>query len=131
MLTVFLKRCGTTWKVHGDHVMLMPPIESSGKPFKAKLPHGFETDLDTIPRVPVFYSWLKNRTAAASVWHDFLYKSGYPRDWADAMFLELMRQEGVRRRYRIPIFWGVRIFGYFVYQRKYKVLPWYRKHFES
>ena len=134
MLTVFLKRMGTRWVVHGDHFVTVPALSAVLHPnnsdgtTRIRMPHGFESDLDTIPRVPFFYAWLKNRTAAAAVWHDFFYKSGYPRVWADAAFLALMVEEGVKKRYRLPIFWGVRIFGGFVYHRKQGVIPWYKKH---
>lgn len=75
------------------------------------VPVGFETDLDSVPRIPVFYMVFKGRTRKAAVVHDFLYSTGHGRKDADDAFLRLMELEGVRRRYRLPIYAAVRIFG--------------------
>ena len=111
MLTVHLTRIGTTWEVCGDHIRTVPPILDGAPKMQVTLPNGYITDLDSVPRIPLFYTWLKNRTAAAAVWHDYFYRSGYPRKWADAQFLADMNAEGVKKRYRVPIYWGVRLFG--------------------
>lgn len=120
MLSIILLREGVTWKIMGEHHLHLPlhPKNPNSDVINLNIPNGFITDLDTIPRVPIIYGWLKNRTAIAAAWHDYLYQSGFNRKWADQAFLYLMEKEGVRRRYRLPIYWGVRLFGRFVYKRK-------------
>ncbi len=138
MLQMLLLRDGTSWEVYGKHEISLPiepysyranlfPAELHKK-FTVNIPNGFNTDLDTIPRIPIFYQWLKNRTVTAAAWHDFFYSSGYPRKWADEMFLYLMEKEGVRKRYRLPIYWGVRLFGQWKFANKRGRLPWHQKH---
>ena len=75
------------------------------------VPVGYKTDLDSVPRIPVFYSIFKNRTRYAAVIHDYLYSVGNDRKEADRIFLAAMEAEGVRRRYRLPIYCAVRFFG--------------------
>lgn len=82
------------------------------------VPTGFITDLDSVPRIPVFYMVLKGRTTKAAIVHDFLYTNGTDREAADKTFLQLMELERVRRRYRLPIYWAVRIFGGSRYSKK-------------
>lgn len=129
MLTVHLTRRGTSWLVRGDHLRSVPAVVKNDPPMPVRLPHKYATDLDSVPRVPLFYAWLKNRTAAAAAWHDYFYRSGYPRDWADAQFLRDMEAEGVKKRYRLPIYWGVRIFGSRYYRRGAQY-HWWRKHID-
>ncbi|TXH11206.1 MAG: DUF1353 domain-containing protein [Hyphomicrobiaceae bacterium] len=130
MLSILLLREGTHWKTVGSHKLELSAPPSYDRGFiPVNIPNGFITDLDTIPRVPIFYGWLKNRTAAAAVWHDFLYTRGYDRKWADDQFLHLMKQEGVHKRYRLPIYWGVRLFGRFKFNKRQRTTPWFEKHF--
>ena len=75
------------------------------------VPIGYITDFDSVPRIPVVYTILKNRTRFGAVIHDYLYSIGHDREDADRIFLAAMEAEGVRRRYRLPIYWAVRIFG--------------------
>lgn len=75
------------------------------------VPAGYVTDLDSVPRIPIFYGWLKNRTRTAALLHDWLCYIGTSKSIADKAFLEMMRLEGVRHRYRYPIYWGVKYFG--------------------
>jgi hypothetical protein len=82
------------------------------------VPAGFDTDLDSVPRIPVFYMVFKGRTRAAAVVHDYLYSTGHDRKAADVAFLQLMELERVRRRYRLPIYAAVRIFGGLRYKKK-------------
>jgi hypothetical protein len=82
------------------------------------VPEGFITDLDSVPRIPVFYLVFKGRTTKAAIVHDYLYASGVDRKNADKAFLQLMELENVRRRYRLPIFTAVRIFGGYRYRQK-------------
>jgi Protein of unknown function (DUF1353) len=77
------------------------------------IPQGFKTNLDSVPRIPIVYLWLKNRTFAAAAIHAWMYANPdrFPRRMADDYFLLLMKNEGVRKRYRYPIYWAVRLFG--------------------
>lgn len=79
---------------------------------------GFETDLDSVPRLPGFYIMLKNRTVAGAVIHDFLLKQGYPRAFCDRVFVDAMRAEGVPFYYRWPIYWGVAAFSWLRNRKK-------------
>lgn len=91
------------------------------KPFnfgEVAVPEGFITDLDSVPRIPIFYMVFKGRTTKAAIAHDFLYTNGANRKEADKTFLELMELERVRRRYRLPIYWAVRLFGGSRYSKK-------------
>lgn len=79
---------------------------------------GFITDLDSVPReVPIAHAWLKGRTRTAAVLHDAMYRGGVDRELADAVFLRAMKLEGVKARYRYPIYWAVRLFGGVKYER--------------
>lgn len=79
---------------------------------------GFICDLDSVPReVPIFHALLKGRTRVAAILHDALYRYGVDRELADMAFLRAMQLEGVRKRYRYPIYWGVRLFGGSAYKR--------------
>lgn len=79
---------------------------------------GFVCDLDSVPRhAGPLYAWFKGRTVIAAIVHDYCYRSGVDRKAADNYFLQLMEWEGVRKRYRLPIYWAVRLFGWAAYQQ--------------
>lgn len=87
------------------------------------IPGGFTSDLDTVPRIPVFHAWLKGRTVSGAMLHDYLYSISHNRADSDKIFLQAMQLEGVKKRYRIPIYIAVRIFGRFYYPRnKFRLL---------
>lgn len=91
------------------------------------IPPGFVTDFDSVPRIPIVYWLLKNRTTFAAAHHDFFYASGADRKAADNEFLRMMKIEGVRRRYRLPIWLAVRLFGWVRYRKKSRQFnPWAR-----
>lgn len=99
----------SSWKVVKDYryeIRLNDQVTLFGV-----VPAGFVCDLDSVPRIPVFYEWLKNRTVIAAVIHDWLYYMGALKETADLAFLAAMKMEGVRFRYRWPIYWGVKYFG--------------------
>lgn len=78
------------------------------------VPKGFETDLDSIPRIPFIYAITKGRAVRAAVIHDFLYRcSDYSRNNCDKIFKKAMKDEGVPYIYRKMIFYAVRVFGGF------------------
>ncbi len=77
-----------------------------------EIPAGFECDLDTVPReLGALFAWFKGRATLAAIVHDWRYQHRFNRRKADKEFLAVMAWEGVRKRYRIPIYWAVRIFG--------------------
>ena len=73
---------------------------------------GFITDLDSVVRIPFIYSNLKGRAVLAPIMHDYLYCTNLkPRKEADDLFYACMLEEGVKRRYALLIWGGVRLFG--------------------
>lgn len=76
------------------------------------VPAGFESDLDTVPRIPFAYVMLKNRCPRAAVLHDYLYSTGeLPRKVCDDIFLCAMEQESLGYAPRQAIYLGVRLGG--------------------
>ncbi len=82
------------------------------------IPAGFRTDFDSIPRLPVVFLRFKGRTRTAALVHDYLYSIGFDRLEADRLFLRIMVAEGVGVRHAIPIYFGVRLFGWLFYHPK-------------
>ncbi|MFL1405392.1 DUF1353 domain-containing protein [Marinobacter sp. M1N3S26] len=82
------------------------------------VPTGFKTDLDSVPRIPVVYAAFKGRAVKSAVVHDYLYESQRGKAFADRVFLDAMRHEGVPARWRYPIYWAVVLFGAPIYSRK-------------
>jgi len=80
------------------------------------VPTGFITDLDSVPRVPLFYAMLKGFTVRAATIHDYLYKTQRGKAFADNMFLAAMYDEGIPAFRRYPIYWGVSMFGRSAYE---------------
>lgn len=76
------------------------------------VPAGFQTDLASVPRMPVIY-WLAGDTSsAAAVVHDYLYSTGIvPRAMADAVLREASQATGVPGWRRWLMWAGVRIGG--------------------
>lgn len=82
------------------------------------VPKGFETDLASVPRLPLAY-WLVGGTATRpAILHDYLYRSGgIARRTADAILYEAMIADGVSS-WRAWIMWGaVRVFGRSSYRK--------------
>lgn len=92
-------------------------LEALSVPEFETVPAGFVTDLDSVPRVPIVHATFKGRAIVSAVIHDYLYHSGRTRSYADKAFLSAMEREGVRRCYRYPIYWAVRLFGRANYPR--------------
>lgn len=76
------------------------------------IPPGFICDLDSVPRLAgLFYAWLKGRTTLGAIVHDYCYRNRLGREYSDLLFSRVMKWEGVRNRYRRPIYAAVRVFG--------------------
>lgn len=82
------------------------------------VPEGFTTDLDSVPRVPFVYAAFKGRAVKSAVVHDFLYEAQKGKGFADGVFLDAMKHEGVPARWRYPIYLAVVFFGGRIYSRK-------------
>lgn len=78
-------------------------------------PMGFSTDLDSVPRIPIVYAYLKGRATNAAVIHDWLYEQRHPRKQADQIFLQAMKAEGIGWIRRRTIYGAVRAFGWMAY----------------
>ncbi|WP_339615255.1 DUF1353 domain-containing protein [uncultured Gilvimarinus sp.] len=80
------------------------------------VPAGFTCDTDSVPRLlGPLYAWFKGRSILGAIVHDFCYRKKIPRAECDVLFLQAMTWEGVRKRYRYPIYYAVRAFGRFHY----------------
>lgn len=76
------------------------------------VPIGFQTDLASVPRLPIVY-WLTGATAnEAAVIHDYLYSTReVTREIADAVLREASALIGVPAWRRQMMWAGVRLFG--------------------
>jgi hypothetical protein len=75
------------------------------------IPEGTQTDLDSVPRVPLVYWIAKNRARKSAGVHDFLYGLQRGKEYADQVFAAAMLTEKVRQPYRSMIYAAVRAFG--------------------
>jgi len=93
------------------------PIEfTTDKGYTVEVPAGYSTDLDSVPRIPFVYAWLKGQATKSAVIHDWLYFNKHDRKEADKIFLEAMKEEGVAVWRRWPIYLAVRAFGWLAYK---------------
>jgi len=76
------------------------------------VPAGFQTDFASVPRLLVGIFPKVGKYAGAAVIHDYLYVTQCKgRKWADAVFYELMREDGVGWVTRWTLFLAARTFG--------------------
>jgi hypothetical protein len=85
------------------------------------VPAGFETDLASVPRVPIAYLAWGDRAHREAVLHDYLYSIGavpdLPRAACDALFRQAMISRGNPWRIYQPMYWGVRLGGWTGYKK--------------
>ena len=82
-------------------------------------PKGMETDLASVPRLPLMFWFYGDRARKPAVIHDFLYRSGsVDRSTADAVFAEAMEAQGIAAWTRGPMWLAVRGFGWFAYGKR-------------
>ncbi len=97
----------------GRYVLLEPLVYDSAVADQTiVVPPGFQTDLASVPRLPLVY-WLTGATSTeAAVVHDYLYATGIvPRAVADDVLAEASKATGVPA-WRRGLMWGaVRLFG--------------------
>ena len=89
-----------------------------------KVPEGFETDLASVPRVPVVYLAVGNIGHKAAVLHDWLYATNYfDRAKCDLLFYHALRESGIGYFNAQAMYLGVRVGGsgaYNFYTKKLK-----------
>jgi hypothetical protein len=95
---------------------LMVKIEGNS----VTVPLGFETDLDSVPRLPLAYWLAKGRAFKSAILHDFMYYEGYPREFCDDVMYGGMVAEGVSNFWRDWIYAGVRAGGWKAYNEHRK-----------
>ena len=88
-----------------------------GQPVYITVPPGFETDLASVPRLPLTYMLFGGRARRSAILHDWLYRDQWPRKWADEVFLAAMEAEGVGWATRWAMYLGVRVGGGAYYAR--------------
>lgn len=88
------------------------------------VPRGFQTDLASVPRIPIVYTIVGGVADKAAVVHDYLYSSGIvPRKVADAVLREASEVTGVSWFRRWTMWLGVRIGGGSRYVEMSESLP--------
>lgn len=76
------------------------------------IPEGFETDLASVPRIPVVYLAVGGRGHKAAVLHDWLYSTAmFSRLVCDQYFYHALRESGVNYIYANAMYAGVRVGG--------------------
>jgi hypothetical protein len=76
------------------------------------VPEGFETDLASVPRLPIVYMAVGGRGHKAAVLHDWLYSTCmFPRLICDQYFYHALRESGVNYFYAKAMYAGVRAGG--------------------
>ncbi|MBP6203354.1 MAG: DUF1353 domain-containing protein [Azonexus sp.] len=93
---------------------VMAPLvyESDAAGMAITVPAGFETDLASVPRLPLVYMATGGTANAAAVIHDYLYtKHIVPRDVADAVLREASAVTRVPGWRRWAMWAAVRVFG--------------------
>jgi hypothetical protein len=100
--------------VDGGEWQLMAPLVYQSDIYKPVIvvPEGFETDLASVPRLPVVYMLTGGTSNEAAVVHDYLYSTGLTdRKTADAILREASAATGVPAWRRGLMWAGVRLFG--------------------
>ncbi len=80
------------------------------------VPVGFKTDFASVPRIGVIYAMLGDCAHEPAVVHDWLYYAGLTtRAKADDVLFEAMEVIGVPAWRAFPIYWGVRLGGWYAW----------------
>lgn len=109
---------GKTWVIRSDFGY---DVGAEGSGDVIDVPPGFHTDFASVPRLLwwVFPPWGKYGNAA--VIHDFLYWTQQrTRAASDSILYEAMGVLNVVAWQKYPIYWGVRLFGWWVWWRNPK-----------
>jgi len=105
--------------------MLTTPLMFFHSSVTIVVPKDFKTDLDSVPRIPIVYAVFKGRAVKSAIAHDYLYgpwatkeEISKGKSYADKIFLDGMKAEGLPMRWRYPIYWAVVALGGSRYQKK-------------
>jgi hypothetical protein len=83
------------------------------------IPDGFQTDLASIPRWLLLLFSPTGRHQSAALVHDRLYRTQIlPRVVADAIFLSLLKYDGVPAWKAYAMYLAVRLFGWTAWRKK-------------
>ncbi len=86
------------------------------------VPEGFETDLASVPRLPIAYTFWGGKAHREGVLHDYLYRidaePAVSFDQANSVFLEAMEARGKSRFIRWPMYAAVCLGGRSSYHQK-------------
>jgi hypothetical protein len=106
----------SVWELHE------PLIYESDILGRIEVPAGFQTDLASVPRVPIVYEQWGNRSHYEAVIHDWLYRiDSIPQatfGQANDVFLEAMEARGKPWRICAPMYWGVCLGGKSSYHKR-------------
>ena len=109
-------RSDTVWVLHS------PLIYNSDLIGQVIIPTEFETDLSSVPRIPVIYAIWGARAHREGILHDYLFceDSAPIVSWgvANSVFLEAQKSRGKSIYIRYPMYWGVCLGSYGFYHRR-------------
>ena len=105
--------------VKEDVFILLEDVAVESLGYKITVKKGFDFDGASIPQAlwSVYGNPLSGKFRIAALVHDALYASEYfPRELADAIFLDLMKQHGVGYIKRQTMYYAVRSAGWYVWR---------------
>lgn len=103
---------------------LIAPLIYESDIFKTVVivPEGFYTDLASVPRLPIIYTFWGSRSHHEAVIHDYLYRIDSTPvvefSKANDVFLEAMEVRGKSWLVRKPMYWAVCMGGFGSYHKK-------------
>jgi len=123
MASRFLRELDATLK--GDKIWVLNTMLSYTSDLlncTVSIPAGFETDLSSVPRLPLIFWFWGGKAHREGVLHDALYRSDVvpcvSRAVADDVFLEAMKSRDKPWNIRYPMWMGVRAGGWASYHKK-------------
>jgi hypothetical protein len=103
------------------YVLLSALVYFSEMGKRYTVPAGFQSDLASVPRLPVLYGIWGDRAHREALLHDFLYRKDSDPvvsfGEANGLFLEAMGSRGVKTFIRFPMYAGVALGGIFSYHK--------------
>jgi len=120
----FLTELHLSLKPGSDSVYILdePLVYFSDIIGKVEVPTGFNTDLASVPRVPIVYSMWGGKAHREGVLHDYIFRKDsdpcVPFMLANWVFLEAMKSRGKPFYIRHPMYAGVVAGGYWSYHKR-------------